>query len=197
MTGSKQCAAKISRNEILLKYNIPLDSFVISYVGRHIKTKGYDVLKRIGKKILDHNKEICILNAGLESPLKGLNHERWVEVGWTNDPHSIISAANVFILPNKETYFDLIMLEVLSLGKIVIASNTGGNKFFGKIRAKGIFLYEHENEIEDIIKNIQSMSYSVRNMLQNSNKELFTRYFSNDVFVKNYLYLINNLDLKI
>ena len=43
---------------------------------------------------------------------------------WTNDPHSLINASDMFILPNKETYFDLIMLEVLSMGKIVLATNT-------------------------------------------------------------------------
>ena len=37
--------------EVLEKYNIPQDAFVISYVGRHNSVKGYDKLKEIGKKI--------------------------------------------------------------------------------------------------------------------------------------------------
>src|SRR5690606_18179742 len=109
-------------------------------------------------------------------------------------PHSIISAANVFILPNKETYFDLVMLEVLSLGKIVIASYTGGNKYFEKIGAKGVFLYKDEREIEQFIKTIQTMSDSKIEQLQNANKKLYNMYFSNEVFVKNYLSMLNNLE---
>lgn len=69
----------------------------------------------------------------------GLKDSRWKEVGWTNDSQSIIAASDVFVLPNRETYFDIIMLEVLSCGKIVIASRTGGNKYFEKIGAKGVF----------------------------------------------------------
>ena len=61
---------------------------------------------------------------------EGLKTDHWIEVGWTNDPHSLIAASDVFVLPNHETYFDLILLEVLSLGVPVVMSRTGGNKFF-------------------------------------------------------------------
>ncbi len=46
----------------------------------------------------------------------------------------------------KETYFDLVMLEVLSLGKIIIASYTGGNKYFKSSFAKGVFTYSKLEE---------------------------------------------------
>ena len=97
LTGIKPCLPKITKVEVLKKYNIPEDAFVVSYVGRHNETKGYDQFKKIGEKILAENEDTYFLIAGNETPLTGLNHKRWIEVGWTNDPHSLIAASDVFV----------------------------------------------------------------------------------------------------
>lgn len=193
LSGTRPCDVKVDRLDIRLKYNIPNDAFVISYVGRHNQTKGYDVLKKIGEKLIIQDDNIYFLIAGAESPLKGLRHERWIEVGWTNDPHSLISVADVFILPNKETYFDLIMLEVLSLGKIVVASNTGGNKYFNRIKAEGVFIYGDKNEAISLIEMIKNLTETEKIRLEKANKDLYNAKFSDEVFCKNYINLVNNL----
>lgn len=193
LSGTEQRYAKIEKEEILKKYDIPQNAFIISYVGRHNEVKGYDKLKEIGEKILKNNNDVYFLIAGTESPLSGLKHDRWIEVGWTNDPHSLIAASDMFILPNKETYFDLIMLEVLSLGKIVLASNTGGNKYFRK-NNPGVLIYNNINEALDLIKYVKNLSSCEKIELQNKNKEVFNNEFSNKVFSENYIKLINSLD---
>lgn len=132
LTCSKASEVKVEKDEILKKYNIPKESFIITYFGRHNEVKGYDTLKKLGEKILEKYKDVYFLIAGKEEPLKGLNHKRWIEVGWTKDPHSIVNVANLYILPNKETYFDLALLEVLSLGIKSLLSDTGGNLYFKK-----------------------------------------------------------------
>ena len=194
LSGTRECTAKNTRKDILKKYGIPEDAFVISYVGRHNEVKGYGDLKAIGNEILSKNKDIYFLIAGQEKPLTRLKHDRWIEVGWTNDPHSIISASNLFILPNKETYFDLVMLEVLSLGKIVIASNTGGNKLFKKINAEGILIYDNIQDAIKLISRIKELSIDEKNYLESRNKKLFKENFTNEIFCNNYIELINGLD---
>lgn len=193
LTGTKECNAKQTKEEIKNKYNIPKEAFIISYVGRHNTTKGYDMLKEIGEEILKNNKNVYFLIAGKEEPLKGLNNKRWIEVGWTNDPHSIIAASDVFILPNKETYFDLVMLEVLSLGKIVVASNTGGNRYFSKTNSNGILLYDTKEEAIDNIKKIIESDIEYRNTLEKENKKLFNDNFNNKVFCDKYIELLNEV----
>lgn len=191
-TGIDQCFAKQTKDEIRKKYHIPKSAFVICYVGRHNAMKGYDDLKRIAKYLLD-NDNVYFLIAGKEEPLKGLKNQRWIEVGWTNDPHSIINASDLFVLPNKETYFDLIMLEVLSLGQIVVASNTGGNKYFGSFKDTGIFLYD---DIADAVKCINrciDLDEKDRVKMKNNNLILFNNYFSLSVFTNNYINLINSI----
>ena len=192
LTGARQCYAKVDKDNYRKKCEIPQDAFVISYVGRHNYTKGYDDLKNIGKSLLT-DKSSYVLIAGKEEPLKRLEHDRWIEVGWTDDPYSLINASNLFVLPNKETYFDLVMLEVLSLGKIVVASKTGGNKFFETIDAPGVFLYSSLEDAKRIIESIKSMDVQEIQNLEESNRNLFDKYFSTEVFAETYIKIINEL----
>lgn len=193
LTGTKERYPKLSRAEIRDKYNIPETAKVICYVGRHNEIKGYDKLKEYGKTVLEKYSDCYILVAGKEEPIKGLNDSRWIEVGWTDDPHSLIYASDVFILPNKETYFDLILLEVLSLGAIPLISYTGGNKYFAKEQYKGIYIYKNDDEFYKYLDEI--FMYDTRHIdeLRELNKNVFKAEFDVPVFYKNYLELIKSL----
>ena len=193
LTGINPCRAKETKECIRKRYGIPASAFVVCYVGRHNEIKGYDNLKLIGKTLLEKHDNLYILVAGKEEPLTRLEHERWIEVGWTDDPHSIINAADVFLLPNKETYFDLVMLEVLSLGKIIIASRTGGNKYFERMDTPGIRLFESNEKAVTLTEEIMLTSMEERNVLEESNKILFEQHFTAATFADNYIRLINSL----
>ena len=192
LTGTQQLPYKVDRDSFRRKYNIGSSDFLVSYVGRHNHTKGYDNLKQIGVDLSSEN--IHFIIAGKEDPLKGLDSNNWHEIGWTNDPGSLINASDVFVLPNTSTYFDLVLLEVLSFGKIVVASRTGGNKFFEKIYAPGIILYDTLEEAESKIVQIKAMTVSERKKLEQSNEKLFYEYFNTTVFAENYISLINSLE---
>ena len=193
LTGINPCVAKETKDRIRGRYDIPDSAFVVCYVGRHNEIKGYDNLKQIGKTLLEKHDNLYILIAGKEEPLTRLDHERWIETGWTDDPHSIINAADVFLLPNKETYFDLVMLEVLSLGKIIIASKTGGNKYFERLNAPGIRLFDSNENAVILTEEIMLMSMEERNALEKRNKILFEQHFTASTFADNYIRLINSL----
>ena len=193
LTGTEARYAKLSRTEVCKQFDIPENAFIISYVGRHNEIKGYDTLKLLGERMLEKYPNAYFLIAGREDPLSGLEHPRWIEVGWTSDPHSLIAASDVFILPNKETYFDLVMLEVLSLGKIVIASNTGGNKYFKSIGAEGIFTYTTLEEAEELVQKVYAMGEEEKLVREQGNKRLFNQQFSLEMFANNYVKLINSL----
>lgn len=192
-TGCNKSIVKTTKEEVRRTWNIPNESFVISYVGRHNQTKGYDQLKIIGEKLLRENDNIYFLIAGSEEPLKGLEHERWIEVGWTNDPHSLINASDMFLLPNKETYFDLILLEVLSLGKLILATNTGGNKYFKRFENRGIFHYEGIDEAIQNIRNIINMDDEQKLKLEKHNLEIYGNNFTMQIFLNNYLKILDEV----
>lgn len=190
-TGLQDCFPKVKteREKIREKYNIPNDAFVVSFVGRHNAVKGYDVLREIGQSV--NNNKVYFLIAGEESPLQRPNVANWREVGWTNDPYSIIKASDLFVLPNKETYFDLVLLEVLSLGTAVLASRTGGNKYFNTLES-GIHLYNSKEEAVDFIEKSCSCPDKI-NQMGDSNRRLFEAQFTDVKFAENYMEILQNL----
>lgn len=192
-SGINPCFPKLTRKEVLCKYNIPQNAIVFAYAGRHSEIKGYDLLKKIGSSILPKYENVYFLIAGIEKPLTRLEHPRWIEAGWTNDPHSLIAASNAFILPNKETYFDLIMLETLSLGKIVIASNTGGNKYFRKFESDGIILFNDIQEAISSCERVIRLDNTTVMSLEQENRKMFNDNFTIDIFAKHYSDLVNNI----
>lgn len=178
LTGITPAEAKRTRSEVLKELNIPEASFVISYVGRHNYVKGYDILKEVAAKYFKFDDNAYVISAGTESPYTRLVHNRWREIGFTRDAHSYIAASDVFLLPNRVTYFDIVMMEVLSLGKIVIASRTGGNKFFEKNNVRGVLLYDTEEDAISLLRRVKSMSLEEREFLGNSNKDFYTQYLT-------------------
>lgn len=192
MTGSHPLNFKLNRSDFRRKYNISQDAFVISYIGRHNKIKGFDILKEVAKEIYKIDPSIIFVSGGLgtikaESP-------NFIEIGWTNDPGSIINSSDLFILPNRNTYFDLVLLEVLSLGKPVLASKTGGNKTIGKLTS-GVQLFESEN-ISEIISQIiyykQNKEYLLK--MGKENKNSYENNFTLEKFASRYLEILNQID---
>lgn len=191
LTGTVPARVKREKNEVRKSLNIPEDAFVICYVGRHNEIKGYDRLKVIGEKILNEYPKVYVVVAGNLGPIESVKHERWIEVGWTNEPHSYISASDVFILPNKETYFDLILLEVLSIGVPVIASNTGGNKYFNN--NEGVLLFDSEMECVRLIEKIMMKTPEEIDSICTKNKMCYEENFTTDVFARNYIDILSEI----
>ena len=154
LTGINQCVPKRDKMSVRRELGIPEDSIVISFVGRHNKVKGYFDLQEIGKHILESHNNVYFLIAGNQNGVPGLENDRWIEIGYTTDAYSYMSASDLFVLPNKETYFDLVMIEALSLGMPVVASRTGGNKYFEKEEIDGVILYNSNDECCSIISNL-------------------------------------------
>ena len=192
LTGITAKEFKLSREDFREKYNISEQSFVISYVGRHLETKGYDIVKKVFNEF-KNQKKYTFLIGGKEYPLKGFKNEKnWIEVGWTNDAGSLIHASDIFILPNRETYFDIVLLEVLSLGVPIICSFTGGNKYFyGK--SKGILFYKTFEELIDKINYVSNLSKKELEDMGKENQLLYADNFTNSVFLDNYLELMRSL----
>ncbi|MDN5343657.1 MAG: hypothetical protein PWP28_2537 [Oceanotoga sp.] len=190
-TGTPKLKILEKKENVVDRYNLR-GQFVVSYVGRHKKIKGYDLLQKAAEILWNEGYNISFLIAGKEEPIKGLTDKRWIEVGWTKDPGSLINASDVFVLPNRQTYFDLILLEVLSLGKPIIASNTGGNKdFFDK--SKGVIPFESEN-VESLVKAIIKL-YNSKNLesLGKQNLELYYELFTIEKMAINYQKLIREI----
>jgi glycosyltransferase involved in cell wall biosynthesis len=199
-TGIMPISTKcFSRKTIREKYNIPNDAFVVSYIGRHLPVKGYDQLKIIAEKVFQKNhKDIYFLIAGKEEPLTGLKDAHWIEAGWVDNPNELVFASDVFVLPNMETYFDLVLLQVMSVGKPVVLTNTGGNKFFRKYKNSGLLFYDYgDNDgAASILLRLRTADKQSLSNLGTANKMIFEKDFTVEKFTDKYIKAIQSLTKK-
>ena len=190
-TGIEPAVAKIKSNEFRKENGYSNDDFIVSYVGRHNEVKGYDRLIEIEKIIND--KSIKFLIGGKEFPLKGPKINNWKEIGWTNDPYSLINSSDIFILPNRETYFDIILLEVLSLGKPCLISHTGGNKFVLKDKCPGISGFDSNEDCAKLVVEAHQKEKVHLESLNSTIKEYFNKNFRTAIFVDRYLDFLSGI----
>lgn len=173
----------------LKKYDIPDDAFKICYVGRHNEVKGYDFLKKIAKKTWEKFPNAYFVIGGTESPMKGLCDSRWIELGWVNTCE-LLNEVDVFVLPNKETYFDIILLEVLRQGVPVIISKTGGNKWFVDKGVAGIHCVDYA-DVEGGAVLLQQLYVEKKNgrleLQRKANMEFFEKKLYMANYIENYL----------
>ncbi|HZG84982.1 glycosyltransferase [Paenibacillus sp.] len=186
MTGCKELKYKTDKKTFLKLNNIEEDAFIVSFVGRHNKVKGYDVFCEAFNRINKIDKKIIFISAGkgdIDSP----SNKQFIDLGWTDDPGSLINASDVFVLPNNRTFFDLILLEVLSLGKAVIASKTGGNKTIAQLENTGLDLFE-KGDIDELVKKLIHYKENKNKLdeMGKFNRELYLKYFTLEKFAERY-----------
>ena len=190
-TGAKQLDTELSREQARRKLGVT-KKHVISYIGRHISVKGYDILKEAGIEILKQRNDVEFLIGGRESSeIKAPRHKDWKELGWVN-PAEVLKASDAFILPNKRTYFDLILLEVLSSGTPVIASNTGGNKSVQE-QTSVLCLYDTKKDLVQKINMFLDLPESEKEALGHKSLKAYEEFYSPQVFAKNYLKVVGQI----
>lgn len=144
-TGIQKRPVTIKREAFREKLGISNDTFVVGYIGRHSYIKGYDRLVNAYPEL--RNIGIEVVAAGEKSNIKPQSDKGWHELGYISDSQNLINAVDLVVVPNRDTYFDLIILEALAQGKRVITSNTGGNKDIAK-DTTALILFNNDDEAE-------------------------------------------------
>lgn len=192
-TGISPRTALTPSEEIRAKHGVGRDAFLVSFVGRHNEVKGYDLLKNLAGDYLSRHDDSYFIIAGREAPMTGLAHPRWIEVGYTLDPYSYIAASDVFLLPNRETYFDVVAIEALSLGKIIIGSRTGGNRYFERAGLHGVMLYDTLEEAAALLDSVRTMPVEERKRLEADNCRFFQERLSSTAMFDSYTHTLDEI----
>lgn len=192
----------IDDNKILkfAELGIPENSFVITYFGRHNHVKGYDIIKKVGELLLDKYPNLYFVCGGRGS-IEPLKHKRWIELGFVNNAHELLYQSDLYISANRDTYFDLVVLEILRSSTKALLSNTGGNRYFKRLpedETRGIKLFNID-KIDELLRMIED---SIHQKMADSegykqhgkaNRELFLKYFTIDKYIDRYIKAINSL----
>jgi len=193
-SGAKKLVSTLTREEAKKKYGVE-GKFVVGYVGRHNEIKGYDVLQEAAKKVFGRQEDICFLIGGKQGGMfKPLKDNRWIEAGWVN-PVDLFMALDVFVLPNRMTYFDLVLLEAMSMGIIVITSETGGNKAVQETTDALLFYNNTADGLADEILKVYHFSDDSRQAVQKNIKAAYEQHYTTEQFAGRYLELINKIYL--
>lgn len=152
------------------------------------------MLLKAAKKISKIDPTIEFVIAGKEGPCYPDDSlKNWHELGWSNNPMGIEASSDLFVLPNRETYFDLALIEALSVPTVVLISKTGGNKYFEKFKSNSINFF-NPNDVDDLVNQI----LYIRNNLDISqvkiqNKAIYESNFTPRIFAKNYIETIKQI----
>lgn len=185
LTGVEPLLYNLNKNEFCKKNDIPLDKKIISYIGRKNKIKGFDKFLDLVKRF-EHREDILFICAGvgMDTP----SSKNLVDFGWTNDPGSIINASDFVLVPNRDTYFDINMIQILSIGTPVITTPTGGNRWFQDKENLNMFFFEDEKQLDILINEKITLTFDKK-----INIDFYNNHFTIEDFSKNYVSLFDDL----
>lgn len=192
-TGAKALETNKTKEELKKQFRVPEDKKVVVYIGRHNEVKGYDVLTAAGKNILSERKDVLFLIGGKQNcAIQPPKNKNWRELGWIN-PAELLKIADVFILPNKRTYFDLILLEVMSTGTPVIATNTGGNKSVQEV-INSLILYDGTSkDLENKLNKFLNKPKEEKLEISNKMLEAYKNNYTPEHFAQRYIDLVEEI----
>jgi len=107
-----------------------LEKYVVLYIGRPFKRKGFHTLLNAWQYVVESNNECVMLIAGCTaedivrnegSPIKNV-----IALGYVKDLHSCYAACDVVVLPSWHEGFPYSLLEGAAAGKALVGSNVPG-----------------------------------------------------------------------
>lgn len=184
----------VNKNALIDDYKHLKDDgkITFAYIGRHNYIKGYDLLVDAFPCIESNSAKIVC--AGSQSNIKPPKSKNWLELGYINNANSLMKAADCVIIPNRNTYFDLIIVEALSVGSLVITSKTGGNVDLAK-ETDGLLLFESAkvDSLNSAILRFLELSNSEKDKMRSNNRKLYEAKCSIDCFAKTYYEIVNEI----
>lgn len=173
--------------EFSVKRNHEIPQFIS--VARLQKRKGFDMLARVHKRILDEgfNHEIIVIGDGdfrpvVESVIEELKiHDSFKLLGTQKNPYPYIKAADYFILPSKTESYPLIIGETLCLAKPIISTDVGGINEMINHDVDGMLIEPTEEDIYKAMKKFLTDKNYV-NSLKSGAKEAYLKFKKEDIY---------------
>ncbi|MFN4074075.1 MAG: glycosyltransferase [Thermus sp.] len=192
-TGVRGLNAVHSRREIRERWGIAPDDKVVGYFGRRHHHKGFDLFVRLAELAYERGYTgVWFVSAGkgyLPSPSHLPNY---LDLGYlTEQLADAVAAVDLVVVPNRFSYFDLFILEAMSLEKVVLTSRVGGNVCFD---APGVLLV-NELSAESLLQAIEELLSNdrLREFLGRKNREVFEKEYNLPAFAKRHLLLAETL----
>lgn len=144
---------KASREEIRKEFNIPKDATVVLSVGELNKNKNHRIIIEELKLYKDVWYIICgkgpLANEYLELAKRLNMSDRLILTGYRPDVKKFYCAADVFAFPSKREGLSLAVMEAMSYGLPIIASDIRGNSELIDVNGGCRFDFRDQNDLHD------------------------------------------------
>ncbi|MUG94039.1 glycosyltransferase [Scytonema sp. UIC 10036] len=173
----------------------PIDREIINllYIGRRNQIKGFDIILNSFQEAYKLRKNLNLILLGLGKQI--LSEEGIYDIGFSSSPHQWIYNCDYVINCNRQSYFDLSVLETLSVGTPLIISTNFGHQQLAEDNSQGI-IDIGEPTIQNLLNTLLSQVLIKKEFNQKAvqeNKLLYQQKYSDSVYRKN----LNNLLSKI
>lgn len=187
-SGVPRLSRRKSTSEVRAGWGIPLERKVVGFFGRHHAHKGYDLFCEAAR--LAHEKgygELVFIAAGkgyLSSPhhLPNFRHLGYL----TEQLPDAIAAVDLVVVPNRVTYFDLLLLEAMSLGKPILTSQVGGSLC---INSPGVFYLKELTPSGLLSAILEVLSNPSLNEAGRANQDVYAKHYDLRSFGERHLKL--------
>jgi hypothetical protein len=160
----------------------PLDSSKINFlfIGRRNQIKGFDFLMKIfnSKRIRD---DVNLILLGSKNQSDEYPNNIF-DLGFSNQPMNWANSVDYVINTNKQSYFDLSIIETLSVGAKILMTNNFGHSFYNNLSEDILtFEYGDVDNVVDLINTAQKKSFnqhSIKNINLYENELSDSCYFS-------------------
>lgn len=204
---------RFSEVDILnLKQDLNIEGkFVITYTGRFVEFKGFDLVYHSFVKLVEEfPSEVVLLLIGGRDPIHPtglteqeeidlLKNKSIVNVGYTSEVEKYLTITDVFLFPSKKEGLPVCIVEALAMGVPVITLDERGNSDVVKNDFNGNLVksISKSNDIDKIVEKLKylDVNRNVLDMLSSNclkNRQTYSRSF----FVEEQLKLINDFKSK-
>ncbi|GJD16228.1 hypothetical protein RIVM261_011840 [Rivularia sp. IAM M-261] len=181
---------------------IPINSFVIGNAGWLIERKRFDVFLKVGARISKQNGNICCLIAGdgqlrqelerLADTLGIFNKVKFI--GWQKNIETFYQAIDLLLFNSNSDAFGRTVMEAMAYGIPVVASVLeGGTDSVLVHQTNGYLIPEHDiDKLTEYCLKLMNQQ-DLYDKFQLSSVETIRKRFSNDLYVKKYLEVFNEV----
>jgi glycosyltransferase involved in cell wall biosynthesis len=194
ITGTEKKEVNLSREQMRKSLGIPEDAKVFLYLGRFIPMRGFDLYEKVAEQIINKHENAYFLAVGEKREKPSIKSDRWIEVGYTTSPGDYLNMSDAVVMANRGSYFDLGMIETLSLGTHLIAAKVGGYKYL-EGKTKGVTFFEKESE-EGLLKACDDFCFLEAETIQEGrldNIRLYESEMTPEMFATNYKKTIDKM----
>jgi glycosyltransferase involved in cell wall biosynthesis len=181
-----------SRDAVRRELGIGSDALVVGYLGRYEREKGYDIFLETARRAITDPQwsDMRFVAAGYGSLETEDPPGNLIQLGWRRDAAALLNVFDILLAPNRVAYFDLVILEAMSLGKTVYTTFVGGSKGL----AEGAVKYLRKGSPAEVAQEFLSLAGGDGPLLDPTDvRRIFAENYSEDVFLQRHLKLASDV----